>query len=356
MRERYSNIELLRIFTMIGVIILHYNNATIGGALKFVDKNSINFYTLYFLEAIFICAVNVFLVISGYFLCNSNKRNFWKPIELLIQVICIYFLKYIIVDGILENEFNFRGLIVSIIPANYFVILYIVVYLISPYINIIINNLNEKSLNKFILLILCIFSIYPTIIDVFIEITDNNLYGLSSIGLYGSQYGYTCINFIMCYIIGSYIRKNETSLSKIKIKKLIIIFCLIAIIITIWSLVNDYIGYNIEKSALEYCNPLIIINAGIIFTVFKKMNLKNNKIINNLAKSCFMIYLVHDIFLININIQKFVNNNIFIMLIHIIMVTIIIYIISYIINILYESVSKKILKKLEKKINLTYTI
>lgn len=30
--ERQSNIELLRILTMCGVVILHYNNKTIGGA------------------------------------------------------------------------------------------------------------------------------------------------------------------------------------------------------------------------------------------------------------------------------------------------------------------------------------
>ena len=31
-KERKSNIELLRIFAIIGVIILHYNNPVIGGA------------------------------------------------------------------------------------------------------------------------------------------------------------------------------------------------------------------------------------------------------------------------------------------------------------------------------------
>lgn len=29
--DRESNIELLRVFAMIGVILLHYNNPTIGG-------------------------------------------------------------------------------------------------------------------------------------------------------------------------------------------------------------------------------------------------------------------------------------------------------------------------------------
>lgn len=36
-RERESNIELLRILAMLGVIILHYNNRDIGG-LFFILK------------------------------------------------------------------------------------------------------------------------------------------------------------------------------------------------------------------------------------------------------------------------------------------------------------------------------
>lgn len=32
-KERESNIELLRILTIIGVVILHYNNKFSGGAL-----------------------------------------------------------------------------------------------------------------------------------------------------------------------------------------------------------------------------------------------------------------------------------------------------------------------------------
>ena len=34
-RERNSGIELLRILAAMGVIILHYNNAEIGGGLKY---------------------------------------------------------------------------------------------------------------------------------------------------------------------------------------------------------------------------------------------------------------------------------------------------------------------------------
>lgn len=37
--KRQSNIELLRIMTMCGVIVLHYNNATIGGGAGVCTRN-----------------------------------------------------------------------------------------------------------------------------------------------------------------------------------------------------------------------------------------------------------------------------------------------------------------------------
>ena len=45
-RGRESNVELLRIFSMLGVIILHYNNESMGGGLKFVSFGSTNYWIL----------------------------------------------------------------------------------------------------------------------------------------------------------------------------------------------------------------------------------------------------------------------------------------------------------------------
>lgn len=77
-KKRESNIELLRILAMIGVIVLHYNNSEIGGALKYVQPDSLNEIILLALESMFICAVDVFVLITGYFLSNSRKRNLDK--------------------------------------------------------------------------------------------------------------------------------------------------------------------------------------------------------------------------------------------------------------------------------------
>lgn len=66
MKKRLSNIELLRILAMSGVVILHYNNVAMDGALAYVEHNSINYYVLLFLESLTICAVDLFILISFF--------------------------------------------------------------------------------------------------------------------------------------------------------------------------------------------------------------------------------------------------------------------------------------------------
>lgn len=86
-KERKSNFELLRCILILFVIILHYNNRNIGGALQYVAPGSTSYYFLYMIEALAICAVNVFVLISGYFLSVSKTRKVNKGIYLLISCI-----------------------------------------------------------------------------------------------------------------------------------------------------------------------------------------------------------------------------------------------------------------------------
>lgn len=265
----------------------------------------------------------------------------------------IYELRYIFTQVVINKS---KISILNLIPTNYFVTLYIVIYILSPYINILIKSLDKKEIKRFIIVLFIMFSIYPTAIDAFSEITKRQYNGLSTIGLYGSQYGYSCVNFILCYIIGAYISKYKKLFLEVKLSTLIIIFIINILLITGWSLFNDYTGYFVEKSALEYCNPIVITNAAVILIIFMKINIPTNIIINNLAKASFMVFLLHDIFVKKLSIESFVNKNSLIMMLHIIVSVCIIYSICWIIWLLYNRVEKYTLKKLESKINLNYTI
>ena len=82
--NRESGTELLRIILILMVILLHYNNRIMGGALGYAQGASHTL--LLFLESISICAVNCFMIISGFFLYGAKKVKLSKVAELLFIV------------------------------------------------------------------------------------------------------------------------------------------------------------------------------------------------------------------------------------------------------------------------------
>ena len=84
-RERQSNIELLRILVMLGVVVLHMNLYGLKMATEFSGK----FIFMHFTESLFICAVNVFVLITGYYSYKINKISVRKIIELIVEVILV---------------------------------------------------------------------------------------------------------------------------------------------------------------------------------------------------------------------------------------------------------------------------
>ena len=154
--QRQSNIELLRIVLILGVIILHINNKGMGGAFNIAPTYTINGKILYMLEALFICAVNTFIIITGYFMYDRFTINFVKPIGLLLKLIIFHALIYILhcMNG---EAFSRREFTKQLLPTDYFIILYIVLMFISPFINIILNKLNKRDSVIFFIIMTSIF-------------------------------------------------------------------------------------------------------------------------------------------------------------------------------------------------------
>lgn len=354
-KERSSNIELLRIIAMLGVIVLHINNPTIGGALNFAASPSVNKYLLYVGESLFIVGVNVFIAISGFFLVENQKRNVLRVVELLLQVVLVNIAIYLIRLGLGNETWTLRSLIGKLLPVNYYAVLYSVIYIISPWLNLLVKRMSLKELARFLSVLLISFSVIPTAVDVLTEITGNNLYGLSTVGAYGSQYGYTCINFGLMYLIGAYVRLSDIQ-RRISSKIIFFYFILCTIIITVWAMINDVIGFGIERSAWEYCNPIVILESTLFLMLFSKLKMEKSGIINSFSKSTFTVYLLHTYFLGLINFKTIVSSNPFIMCISITGISIAIYICCYLIDIVYKCTIGKLIILLEKRIKLSYSV
>ena len=84
--NRQSGIELLRIFAAIGVIFQHYNSPHIGGAIRFASQDSGKMFVLTITHVIMICAVDLFILITGDFMRDKKRRDLLKPITLLSHI------------------------------------------------------------------------------------------------------------------------------------------------------------------------------------------------------------------------------------------------------------------------------
>lgn len=325
-----------------------------GGALALVKESRMKWITLLIMESLLANAVNLFMMISGYFLCESNKRNLWKPIELIVQTMLMKGLLQITGAIVHKETISLSFFVGAFIPNNYFVILYCSVFIVSPYVNMLMWRLSAKGIKRMIIILMTVFCAYPTLVDAVGNVTGANTSGLSSIGLYGSQWGYTIVNFMLMYTVGAYIKKEDFRLKRLKIWQLISCLIVIAIVLAIWSQTIDKNSSFVASTAWEYCNPFVVLEAMLILILFNKIHIGSSKAINSLAKGAFTVYLVHATLLNHIDIERFVTKGYLMMLGHIVLSAIGIYMICYIVYLIYTIITKRIFAYLSMRIPLTY--
>lgn len=281
--ERESNFELLRCILIMFVIILHYNNRLLGGALQYVAPGSVGFYFLYMAEAMAICAVNVFILISGYFLSTSKTRKINKGIYLLVSCVGYKLLSYGVNIAIGRIAFSRGGFLRTLVPDNYYVILYVTLFFVSFYVNDIIEHLDKKQYLRMLIAFVSIFVIWENLWDLIKIMKVPELTGISTVGMGGGQEGYTIVNFILLYLIAGYLKKWP--ISKVKPITWFGGYVVCTGIIFTASLITP--------TALFYNNLVVIAQSICLFKVFELLEIKYSKLINKLASTVFATYLFH---------------------------------------------------------------
>lgn len=355
--ERQSNIELLRILAIAGVIVLHYNNPTIGGGLQYAAPNNLNYLVLCFLESVNICAVDLFFMITGYFMATKYKRDIRKPIELIVQVI-LYRLAFRVISSFVKGTFSIRAILMCFLPTSYFVIFYCVIFFLSPYVNRLLDSLSYKSTLRFVSILAVLFSLHCTFVQILSNIKGAQISGLDSVGLYGSQSGYNIANFLMAYTIGAFLRKymiKERFTSKWRLAKA---FFICAFLIMFWwigeNMITTAVSSNKEidffnKTAWIYCNPLVVCEAAIVLLLFLNINIGCSKIINMLSSGVFSVFLLHGHLIRYLGIERFVQGNTFVMCGHIILSACVIIIICTIVHYVYKAVMTPVFNRIFNK-------
>lgn len=361
--ERQSNIELLRIFAALGVVMLHYNSSILGGGFAYVASLSANQFLMVFFEAIFICVVNLFILISGYFMKGSSKIDILKPVQLFLMYLVFELLAYLIKELSKGEPFSLSSFEDYFTPSYWFIFVYIALYILSPYINLMWSHLNRKKQKLLLIILIALFSLYPIACEIITKASKSYLLGaepipsyvlikgISPIGLCGSGGGYSIVIFILMYLIGCYLRDIEEGGKKYKSGLLVILLIINVALIIYWTYLElFFIGESIDSTtAWYYDSPLVISEAVLIFLLFKNMSIKKNKVINILAAASFPTYLIHINLLEYFHIPEFAQENTLIFILHIIGSSIAMYLISFAVYELYNLITKPLFKAVSKK-------
>ena len=332
--KRQSEIELLRIFAAMGVLLLHYCKSGLGNGLSFVQDGSVNEAVLLTLESLYICAVDVFMIISGYFMCRKFKTDLRKPIELLLQLTLIELAFYIVRVFTGSSELSGRELFIAIFPKDYFVIFYVITFIFAPYINLFISKLSLKNFRLLLLIVFLLFSVHPGLTWLLEYFTGIDVNDASTVTFRGSMGGYTIVNFIMCYLLGAGI-----SLGAIKRRSRL---CCTAVLL----LCTAVMAYT---RCWDYCHPFVIIEAVAVFMLFSSFSFSCN-VVNKLARAAFTVYLIHEPLIVRVGVTDFVAKSTAIMLCHILATQVFIYLVGFLVYIIWESLAGRLLGLFWKKV------
>lgn len=286
--ERNSNIELLRILLILMVIGVHYNLIGMGNAFLYTRNAGINVSLTAVLESLCIVCVDTFIIITGYFQINKKNIDKEKVLKFILMILFFNAIQYFLNVFICNIPFNIKNLLLQTISGKWFIIVYLALYLLTPYINKLINALTTQEYKKMLIIILLLFVIYQTALNysqLFIPI-----WGWSFIIDRGIDPGYNIINFIVLYLVGGYIRKSNINLSK---KTNILGYFISTILIFIsWYILYHSKYQNYANISFYYNNVLVLIASTSIFLVFKNIKIKTSKIINILASTTMGIFIL----------------------------------------------------------------
>ena len=282
--ERNSAIELLRIISMIMIVAHHF---AVHGGFEF-DTKSITIPRLWYgiigIGGNF--GVDVFMLISGYFLASSKtvSVDFRKTFRFWMQVLFYSVVLFAITILMGWEQVTFNGVKKALMPVTFnmwwFASVYFILFLLHPYINKLLRSMTAKEYRGLMGALLLLWSVIPTITN-------------------DPFFSNVLIEMFMVYVIGGYIRLHGFS-EKIKCGHWFSLFFLSVLAIYLSYVVIIFVGTKIpsvaESNMYFYGRVKVpmLFCVVCIFMAFIKMKSFNNKFINTVATGTFGVYLIHD--------------------------------------------------------------
>lgn len=272
---RNSNHELLRLIAMYMIVFIHANMY-----LGTFCTGSIGLFFNGLVNGICNIGVSCFILISGYYGIKFDLRKLVKMECMMIffsllETVMLYVLMPEQMQGAALLEQTVKSFLPFITRKYWFYSCYVCLFLLSGYIQKLIDSLEQEEFRKLLALLLILFSVFPAFF--YFEIVPDNGKGL--------------VQMIMVYMVGRYIRLYRD----VKIpKKAVLLFFLL------WTVNGISHEFPIRLGGIYHhlCKDNSITNlvmAVILFYLFKGLKVKS-AFINKAAKYVFAVFALNNTF------------------------------------------------------------
>ena len=289
---RQANLELLRCVAMMMVIVLHYLGK--GELLTNLQTRDLYpaEYLAWLLESFCIVAVNVYMFISGYFLCTSS----FKPSRLIQLVLQVWM--YSVAFGLIgeitgvmeETSADTHFLLTLLFPVSmnhyWFMTAYIFLYLLLPFLGSAVRRMTKRQLGTAVLLLLFTFSVCKSVLPVRLE-TDGQ--------------GYDCLWYVCVFAAAAYLRRFGVPFLEKKGRgaALYVVCCLLIFGGTMLLRQVFLRTGSLErmlKMCLEYNHIFVFLAAAGLFAAFRRLKISGwfAAFVCRIAPYTLGVYLLHE--------------------------------------------------------------
>lgn len=301
-KDRSSNFELMRIFAMFLIVTYHY--ALFSNFRFFTTDLTFNrlFYQSMFLTGK--TGVNLFVTLSGYFMIKSRVKTakvlqLWGQSFFYIMLIWLLFHKKVNGFSSMPQDTLLGKIFFLSSGVQWFIATYIVMYLLSPYINVMLNNMSRTMFRRMLVLTGIFWCLIPTL---------SWIPGMVVTEFQGSDLTF----FLFLYCLGAYLRMYHEENRRKAYFWFLCAFGTYLVCMGIIAGVDVWDSHSMGKAKLldylfNYQNHVLILLLSLfLFLGFKALNVKNSRVINWISSLTFGIYLIHD----NWQIRRYLWNNI----------------------------------------------
>lgn len=290
--KRNANMDLLRMVSMMMVTMLH---ALTKGDLLLYMGSAIpaNGWIAWVFEALSVSAVNVYMLISGYFLISS-KFKMGRLLEIILQTLFYSagpFAIFLILGNYPVEDLSVYELIQYFLPIHmetyWFISAYVIIYLLLPLIISGVHSMSKKQLQGVIwglLIFECVIkSVFPVRLTM-------------------DKCGYSFLWYLTLFLTGAYIKLYGVKLVRTAGRGCFVFltstFLILAEIYTVCQ-IQVRTGRLMEMTtvSLEYNHIFVFSSAIGLFMLFlyaKPMGEKSERLVGRISRYCLGVYLLQE--------------------------------------------------------------